>query len=73
MVLFSEDKEPQQVNVKGRELTCTVCGHDVFKPRKAQLNTKAASLMNLGGPIRVPIVIYVPTVVILNGLWRSNE
>ena len=47
MGLFSEDKEPQQVNVKGRKLICTVCGHDVFNPRKAQLNTKAASFMNL--------------------------
>ncbi len=47
MGLFSEDKEPQQVNVKGRKLICTVCGHDVFKARKAQLNTKAASFMNL--------------------------
>ena len=47
MGLFSEDKEPQQVNVKGRKLICTVCGHDVFKPRKAQLNTRAASFINL--------------------------
>jgi DNA-directed RNA polymerase subunit RPC12/RpoP len=47
MGLFSKDKEPQQVNVKGSRLTCTVCGHNIFKPRKAQLNTKVASLMNL--------------------------
>lgn len=47
MGLFSEDKEPQQVNVKGKKLTCTVCSHDVFMPRKAQLNTKAATLMNI--------------------------
>ncbi|MCP4975842.1 MAG: hypothetical protein GY931_06740 [Maribacter sp.] len=47
MGLFSEDKEPQQVIVKGTKLTCTVCNHDVFMPRKAQLNTKAATLMNI--------------------------
>jgi len=47
MGLFSKDKEPQQVTIKGNKLTCTVCGHDIFKPRKAQLNTKAASLLNL--------------------------
>jgi uncharacterized protein with PIN domain len=47
MGLFSEDKEPQQVMVKGKELRCSVCGHDVFQPRKAQLNTKAATLLNI--------------------------
>ena len=47
MGLFSEDEEPQQVNVKGQKLKCTVCGHDTFTPRKAQLNTRAASFMNI--------------------------
>ena len=47
MGLFSKKSEPQQVNVKGRKLKCTICGHDTFQPRKAQLNTKAASLMNI--------------------------
>lgn len=47
MGLFSEDNEPQEVNIKGHKLACSVCGHDIFRPRRAQLNTKAASLMNL--------------------------
>jgi len=47
MGLFSEDKEPQQVSVKGKKLTCTVCGNDVFQPRKAQLNTKVATIMKI--------------------------
>ncbi|NNK19055.1 MAG: hypothetical protein HKP49_07880 [Maribacter sp.] len=47
MGLFSDDKEPQQVIIKGKRLKCSICGHGIFIPRKAQLNTKVASLMNL--------------------------
>lgn len=47
MGLFSEDKEPRQIIVKNKKLKCTFCDHDIFKSRKAQLNTKAATLLNL--------------------------
>ena len=37
------DLEAVNVEVKGRELKCLVCGHDAFHKREAQLNTAAAS------------------------------
>ncbi len=47
MGLFSEDKGPGQVIIKNVKLECTVCSHDEFKSRKAQLNTKVASFLKL--------------------------
>lgn len=47
MGLFSEKETPRQVTIKGKKLKCTVCENDIFQHRKAQLNTKAATLMNI--------------------------
>ena len=48
MSLFSKKEvKPQHINVKGKKLKCTICAHDRFYYRKAQLNTKIASLLDV--------------------------
>ncbi len=47
MGIFSKEKIAEQVFVKGKKLTCRICGHDYFIYREAQLNTKTATLFNL--------------------------
>lgn len=46
MSLFGE-ADPIGVEVQGRELKCLVCGHDGFRKREAQLNTRGAAFLNL--------------------------
>ncbi len=42
------DKIPAQLlKVKGKVLLCGICGHDLFFHRKAQLNTRVATLFNV--------------------------
>ena len=45
MGLFGK-KEPEQVEVCGRRLSCTVCGSEGFWRRKAQLNTMLATFFD---------------------------
>ncbi|RUA08713.1 MAG: hypothetical protein DSY82_06705 [Flavobacteriia bacterium] len=47
MGFFSKDKPAEQVFVKGKKLKCSICGHDYFKHREAQLNTKLATTFKL--------------------------
>jgi len=47
MGLFSKDKIIEQVFVKGKKLTCSVCNHDKFTHRESQLNTRLASFFDV--------------------------
>ncbi|TFG75714.1 MAG: DNA-binding protein [Flavobacteriales bacterium] len=47
MAIFSENEQAQRLKVKSKILLCSVCGHDHFYQRKAQLNTRAATLFNI--------------------------
>ncbi len=40
-------KEPQQVEVKGRQLVCSVCDNDRFHKGRAQLNTSVLTFLKL--------------------------
>lgn len=46
MGLFSKPR-PESHQVLGRDFTCTVCGHDLFHKREAQLHSQGASFFNL--------------------------
>jgi hypothetical protein len=46
MALFGK-REPEQVQILGKDLTCHVCGYDRFWRREAQLNTAVATFFNL--------------------------
>jgi len=43
---MGKPKDPQPVIVEGCDLRCTICSHDLFFERRAQLNTAAASFFN---------------------------
>ncbi len=45
MTLF-EKKEPENVYIQGKQLTCAICQHLRFWQRKAQLNTAVATFFN---------------------------
>ncbi|MDL1898444.1 hypothetical protein FBQ82_19535 [Anaerolineae bacterium CFX7] len=45
MGLFKK-KEPERVQVLGKELRCLVCGGEQFWQRRAQLNTSLATFFN---------------------------
>jgi hypothetical protein len=40
-------KEPKSYEIQGHVLKCTLCGHDEFHRREAQLNTTAMTFLNL--------------------------
>jgi len=40
-------KNPEEVTVDGKTLTCQICGGSKFYTRKSQLNTAGMSLLNL--------------------------
>ncbi|MEX0703830.1 MAG: hypothetical protein WD069_17155 [Planctomycetales bacterium] len=46
MALFGK-REPEAIVIKGRPLSCVVCGHDRFGRREAQLNTAMATFFNM--------------------------
>jgi hypothetical protein len=46
MKLFKA-KEPQPVEVIGKQSTCPICKNDLFWTRKAQLNSAVSSFFNL--------------------------
>lgn len=46
MKLFKK-KEPQTVEVKGKELICPICSNNHFWTREAQMNTAVATFFNL--------------------------
>lgn len=46
-VFGKKEVHPQQISVKGKKLKCTICSHDAFYYRKAQLNTRLASLFDV--------------------------
>ncbi len=46
MGLFGK-KEPERVEVLGKEMRCEICGGREFWQRQAQLNTSVASFFNL--------------------------
>ena len=46
MSLFKEE-DPQSIKVLDKELTCPICGNQLFYSRQAQLNTAVASFFNL--------------------------
>ncbi|MGB9887202.1 MAG: hypothetical protein ACPLPT_07580 [Moorellales bacterium] len=46
MALFGK-KEPETVQILGKNLSCHVCGHDKFWRRRAQLNTAVATFFDL--------------------------
>ena len=43
MLKLFKNKEPQTVQVKGKDLCCPVCANKYFFSRQAQLNTSVAS------------------------------
>lgn len=45
MSIFGK-KAPETITIQGKPLSCTVCGHQRFHTRKAQLNTAAASFFD---------------------------
>jgi hypothetical protein len=45
MALFGA-KEAVQVEIRGKRLRCTICEHDRFWRREAQLNTAVATFFN---------------------------
>lgn len=46
MALFGK-REPEQIQILGKDLACQVCGYDRFWRREAQLNTAVATFFNL--------------------------
>ncbi len=46
MQLFKK-KEPQTIEVKGKQLSCPICSNTHFWTRNAQLNTSAATFFGL--------------------------
>ena len=46
MSLFSK-KEPQTVDILGKELKCPVCENNTYWVRNAQLNTAVSTFFNL--------------------------
>jgi predicted nucleic-acid-binding Zn-ribbon protein len=56
MGLFKR-REVEPVEVCGRAFRCLACGHDRFWQRKAQLNTWAATFLNLDWANRSAICI----------------
>ncbi len=40
-------KDPQNITIGDRQLTCKHCGHDEFTGRKAQLNTALSSFFEV--------------------------
>jgi hypothetical protein len=46
MGLFGQ-AEPEHATVKGHQLRCEICHHDLFWHRAAQLHTAVASFFNL--------------------------
>jgi hypothetical protein len=46
MGLF-KSRQPEPLQVNGKDLRCLICGHDQFWKRNAQLNTAAATFFNL--------------------------
>jgi len=48
MGLFSkEQKRPENIFIKGKQLKCRICDNSTFYSRKAQLNTPIMSLLDL--------------------------
>jgi hypothetical protein len=59
MSIFSkEESEPKPTEILGRPLICTICGHDQFRSRKAQLPTGLGAAFNAGWA-EPPPVLYV--------------
>jgi len=46
MALFGK-REPEQVQILGKDLACHICGYDRFWRRQAQLNTAVATFFDL--------------------------
>jgi RNase P subunit RPR2 len=44
---MSDKKQPRSLEWKGKTVTCGHCAHELFHYRRAQLNTKLASLFNV--------------------------
>jgi hypothetical protein len=44
---FFSKAEAKSYEIHGHVLKCAVCGHDEFHRREAQLNTAAATFLNL--------------------------
>ncbi len=45
--MFSDKIPALTLKVKDKVLLCGICGHDLFFHRKAQLNTRVATLFNV--------------------------
>ncbi len=46
MELF-KTKEPQTVQIAGNELKCPICNNNLFRRRRAQMNSAIATFFNL--------------------------
>lgn len=46
-ILGKDEKDPEKVQVAGRALTCLVCGGEQFWKRKAQLNTRLLTFLDI--------------------------